>query len=113
VSASAHGAWQDWSAALDRILSDVASIADEACPSCGAKNLHIAFTGNPETRLGYASLWCDTSMDGIFTSRLHIPAGVAVIPVGLPAEERLQLVPNFHVVPPTPVDGDDTETVTF
>lgn len=110
MAVPSHGSWEDWSAALDRVLNGSSMISDEPCPSCGAKDLHIAFTGDVTTMLGYASFWCGTSMDGIFTSRLHLPTGVEIIPLGLPPEDRRRIVPNFYVIPPSSSNGD-TESI--
>jgi hypothetical protein len=109
-AAVAPGSWDSWFAAFENVYADPSRISEEMCPSCGTTDLRIAFTGDEETRIGYASLWCQTCLDGIFTSRLHIPPGVDVVPFGLPAEERAKLVPNFHVIAPSPTEDEDSES---
>jgi hypothetical protein len=108
-----HASWGDWVEVFDRVYADPRSVESEACPTCGARTLRIAFTGSEDERVGYASFWCDTSMDGIFTSRLRIPPGLPIIPFGLPPEERRQLVPNFQVIPPASIEGDDEVSFTM
>jgi hypothetical protein len=53
-------------------------------------------------------------MDGIFTSRLHLPPGVSVVSPGLPREERRKIVPDYFIIPPSPsTDGDDVDATVF
>jgi hypothetical protein len=111
--AAAANSWDTWIAVFDQVYAGPLKIAEEACHSCGATDLRIAFTGDQDARIGYASFWCQTCLNGICTCRLHIPAGVDVLPFGLPAEERRKLVPNFHLVPPAPTEDDDSESAVF
>ena len=110
---STHASWGEWVAVFERVYADPGSVANEACPTCGAHTLRLAFTGDEDDRIGYASFWCGTSMDGIFTSRIHIPAGAEIIPFGLPPEERAKLVPGYYYIPPAPIEGDDEESFTL
>jgi hypothetical protein len=110
---STHASWGDWIKVFDRVYANPSAVGAEACPTCEAHTLHVAFTGDEDDRIGYASFWCDTSMDGIFTSRIEIPRGVPIIPFGLPPEDRRAIVPNFHVIPPAPVEGDDEISFTM
>ena len=108
-----RGSWDEWVRALERVLANLDSIGDVPCPTCGAHTLRIVFTGDEDDRIGYANFWCDTSMDGIFTSRIHVPGGVPMLPFRLPGEERLKYVPNYAIIPPAPTEDDDSESVTF
>jgi hypothetical protein len=88
-------------------------IGGERCPSCGARDLRIAFTGDEGPRIGYASFWCQNCFNGIFTSRLHIPAGVQMVPFDLSAEDREKIIPRFNIIPPAPAEDDDSESAVF
>jgi hypothetical protein len=110
---TAHASWGEWVAVFERVYADPGLIGSEACPTCGAHTLHLVFTGDEDDRIGYASFWCSTSMDGIFTSRLHIPPGADMIPFGLQPEERAKIVPGFYYIPPAPIEGDDEESFTL
>ena len=108
-----QGPWEEWAKAFERVYANLESIPEEPCPTCGAHTLRIVFTGDEDDRIGYANFWCDTSMDGIFTSRIHVPAGVPMLPFKLSPEERRKHVPNYVIVPPAPAEDDDSESVTF
>jgi hypothetical protein len=102
-----HAPWDEWIVAFERVHADPAIIGRVECPTCGARTLRIVYTADADDRVGYASFWCDTSMDGIFTSRIEVPSGVPIIPFGLPPEERARCVPNYAIIPPAAADGED------
>jgi hypothetical protein len=68
---SAH--FSAWATVLGQILTDGGDVSDEACPTCGQKTLHLVYSGSLEDRLGYATLWCTTSRDGIFSGSMRVP----------------------------------------
>jgi len=68
--------FQDWADALGLLLRSPSERRSFRCPNCGVRALQIVYVGNPESRVGYCSLWCDNCRYGIQPSRVIIPDGV-------------------------------------
>ncbi|MBU2669852.1 hypothetical protein KOI35_40715 [Actinoplanes bogorensis] len=60
----------------------------------------ITYTGDPESRIGFATLWCDVGLDGIFLSRVGIPEGAEMLSFDSTTEERAAVLPNVRLIPP-------------
>jgi hypothetical protein len=112
-AAAGVGSWEAWVTAFEKVYANPSRIAEVRCPSCGARDLRIEFTGDEGPRIGYASFWCQNCFNGIFTSRLHIPAGIQVVPFDLPPEDREKIIPRFNVIPPDPSEDEDSESAVF
>ena len=52
------------------------------CPACGEGDVQLGFIGSEESRLGYAVLWCPKCMKGGYISRVSIPEGWPMLPIG-------------------------------
>lgn len=48
------------------------------CPDCGLPRLQVRFIVNPDTRVGYALLWCAACLRGVLVSRDRAPEGMPV-----------------------------------
>ncbi|MGI5212379.1 hypothetical protein [Plantactinospora sp. CA-290183] len=97
-------AWYD---AYGEAYSALPGRSDLRCPNCGHRALRIVFTGHVEDRVGYASFWCDNCRYGIHISRVSVPDGVEILPLGESAERRRRVVPDYRIVPPP--DRDDVD----
>ncbi len=100
--------WEGWMDAYQEILADPG--ARPGCPSHGDGTVHVAFTGDLETRLGYATVWCDACHEGIAISRGYAPAGLPLLPFGLDPAERARTIPaDVELLPPDPYVEDGEE----
>lgn len=70
---------------------DVTSVS---CPDCGARQLALRYVVDPDTRIGYALLWCDANLHGITVSRVQAPEGASIFPLGEPS--AVEGVPDFY-----------------
>lgn len=95
-----HATFEEWYAAYAEVYQALPGDAHVRCPNCGYDRLHIAFTGLPADRVGFASFWCDHCRYGLHFSRASVPDGVAVIPIDLPDAEHARLVPDYTLVRP-------------
>ena len=98
--------FQLWTDALHSVLEQHAV----HCPNCGADALRIVFVGNPDTRVGYCSFWCDTCRYGIRPSRVLIPDGADFFPFDTDPSVVVSAMADFReVYPDDDVDDDDEE----
>lgn len=49
------------------------------CPECGHSRIEYELVGYPESRMGYALLWCPACHKGMNISRFKVPDGVAML----------------------------------
>ncbi len=93
--------------AYEQIARALPAATSVACPSHGDGRVHVVYTGDPDSRIGYAIAWCDACHEGVSLDRLHVPAGVEMLPFGASGEERAKVVPpDVRLLPPDPyLDG--------
>jgi hypothetical protein len=102
--------WEAWVDALERVIAALPDKIDVACPSHGDGTVQLLYTGDPEDRIGYATVWCDTCHEGIASGRAKVPPGVEMVPFGASREERAaRIPPDVRLLPPDPAPGDDDE----
>lgn len=99
--------WEAWMDAFLRIHAAAPKPVSVDCPSCGRGNVHVTYTGDPSTRIGYAIAWCDACLKGIYLSRVEIPDGAEMFTFDTPEAEVDALVPNVTLIQPDPWFGDD------
>ncbi|MFG1673094.1 hypothetical protein [Micromonospora sp. NPDC049282] len=100
--------WEAWLAAYNRIRDAAPKSVEVTCPSCGRGRVHVSWTGDPVTRIGYAVVWCDACEKGIYLSRVGVPDGVEMFTFDTPEEVRDAAVPDVELIPPDPfVDESD------
>ena len=97
---------RDWLLAYSRLYESLPRDAHIACPNCGHDALRVAFVADPGDSSGYAEFWCGNCLFGLWLSRVPIPEGVAVLPIGLSPEDLVKHIPNFKIVRDD--GGDDT-----
>ncbi|WP_143133637.1 hypothetical protein [Actinoplanes philippinensis] len=71
--------------------------------------MHITYTGSPESRIGFATMWCDVGHHGIFLPRVGIPEGAEMLSFDATAEERAAVIPEIDLIPTDPYTPDDGE----
>lgn len=80
-----------------RVLAQASGQRDRThlgeCPDCGLFRLQVRFIVNPDTRVGYALLWCAACLRGISVSRVRAPEGMPVRSLDDPAST--EGVPDF------------------
>jgi hypothetical protein len=102
--------WAAWWDALEQVVSALPEQVSVPCPSHGDGTVQVAYTGDPDDRIGYATAWCDTCHEGIATGRARVPVGVDMIPFGAPRDERAKVIPpNVRLLPPDPYSEDYEE----
>lgn len=99
--------WKEWAETFRVVAADLSALSAVACPNCGARTLGVAFYGPANWDAATGFLWCDTCLQGISASRMEVPEGAEVIPVGTPPEEWPVQMPDYTVVRPTDDDFID------
>jgi hypothetical protein len=89
--------YDQWLDAFDIAYRAVPGPYDLACPNCGHHRLDVVFTGDLDRLVGYAAFWCDHCMQGIVTSRIHIPESAVIRDIHLPEEQREPRIPDFQL----------------
>jgi hypothetical protein len=102
--------FQDWADALYSLSRSPSERRSFPCPNCGVRALQIVYVGNPESHVGYCSLWCDNCRYGIQPSRVIIPDGVDFFPFSTDPDVVAAAIPDFReVYPDEDVDDEDEE----
>lgn len=99
--------WEAWFDAFTRIRDAWPERIDVPCPDGDRGKLHITYTGNPESRVGFATLWCDAGRNGIFLPRVGIPDGAEMLSFNATPEERAAAIPEIRLIPTDPYEADD------
>ena len=99
--------WEAWFDAFTAIRDAWPTRIEVPCPDGDGGRLHITYTGNPESRIGFATLWCDVGRNGIFLSRVGIPEGADMLTFDATPEERAAVIPNIRLIPADPYVPDE------
>jgi hypothetical protein len=99
--------WEAWFDAFMRIQEASPGRIDLPCPDGDHGRLHITYTGNQETRIGFATLWCDVGRNGIFLPKVGIPDGADMLAFDTTPEERAAVIPEIRLIPTDPYIPDD------
>jgi len=70
------------------------------CPNGDHGRVRVFYTGDPETRIGTAIVWCPDCRQGIYVSRVGIPPGAETLPFDATQEEGDAAVPPAVVLLP-------------
>lgn len=70
-----------WLKALSRLNVGADKEAAEPCPNCGRNQIRTRYIANPESRVGYALIWCDACLHGVSVSRVRAPDGAPIWPI--------------------------------
>ncbi|MBL7256221.1 hypothetical protein [Paractinoplanes lichenicola] len=103
--AGAQRRWEAWFDAFTRIRDAWPVRVEALCPDGDGGRLHITYTGSSESRIGFATLWCDVARDGIFLPRVGIPEGAEMLAFDATPEERAAVMPEIRLIPTDPYDG--------
>ncbi|GAA1822638.1 hypothetical protein HC028_15225 [Planosporangium flavigriseum] len=104
-----QGVWKAWMDAFGCIQNAAPDEVSVDCPSCGDGKVKISYTGDPQSRIGYAILWCDACLRGIHLSRVGIPEGVDMLTFDSTDEEHDAAVPDVHLLAPDPWIEDEDD----
>ncbi|MCY1141863.1 hypothetical protein OWR29_28030 [Actinoplanes sp. Pm04-4] len=94
--------WEAWFDAFTRIRDAWPERIYVPCPDGDDGRLHITYTGSPENRIGFATLWCDVGRNGIFLPRVGIPEGADMLSFDATPEERAAVIPDIRLIPTDP-----------
>lgn len=92
--------FEAWLDAYDAMYAALPARGGATCPECGQATLRLVFTGDPERRLGWAQLWCESCNLGIHISRTAVPDGAPMNDRTAPIADRPHPVPNYTLVTP-------------
>ncbi|WP_037671364.1 hypothetical protein [Streptomyces griseus] len=67
-----------WLKALARWSTASETDATAACPHCGRGEVRLRYVVDPDSRVGFALMWCDACGHGISVSRVRAPEGAPV-----------------------------------
>jgi hypothetical protein len=96
--------WKAWMEVFADLAEDLSRLPDTPCPNCGAQTLGVAFYGPPGLGSATGLLWCGTCLQGVSASRMTVPEGAEVIPLGTPPEQWPVAMPDFEIVRPAEDD---------
>jgi hypothetical protein len=65
------------------------------CPRCNARRLDFQYVGDLESRLGYLDVWCCNCKRGTHISRVEVPEGVDMLPMGSSADVLRRRIPAY------------------
>ncbi|MEU4161168.1 hypothetical protein [Actinoplanes sp. NPDC026670] len=99
--------WEAWFDAFTRMRDAWPDRIEELCPDGDQGRMHITYTGSPETRVGFATMWCDVGRHGIFLPRVGIPEGAEMLGFDATPEQRAAVIPNITLIPTDPYSPDD------
>ncbi|WP_045748127.1 hypothetical protein [Actinoplanes rectilineatus] len=94
--------WEAWFDAFTRIRDAWPDQIDVPCPDGDHGQLHITYTGDPVSRVGFATIWCDAGRNGIFLSRVGIPEGAEMLSFDATPEQRAAVIPDIDLIPTDP-----------
>jgi hypothetical protein len=101
--------YSEWQPVLNHLIQQPEDAAGTPCPTCGQKTLHVLFAGDLATRVGFASVWCSTSEDGVISGRLRVPPNHEMVTW----EQHRERITPFTVIPAEEIPSDDVETKQF
>ncbi|GAA1643094.1 hypothetical protein [Actinoplanes couchii] len=101
--------WEAWFTAFTTMRDAWPARVDVPCPDGDQGRLHITYTGNPESRVGFATMWCEVGRNGIFLPRVGIPDGAEMLPFDATPEERAAVLPDINLIPADPYTPDEEE----
>ena len=93
-----QGTWEAWFDAFTRIRDAWPTPVDVRCPDGDGGRLHITYTGDPESRIGFATLWCEVGRNGIFLPRVGIPQGAEMLGFDATPEQRAAAIPDITLI---------------
>lgn len=95
--------WNSWYQAFLQISRAWPAEINVPCPNSDHGRVRVSYTGDPETRIGMAVVWCPDCRQGIYLSRVGIPPGAAMLTFDATEEEADAAVPSDVVLlPPDP-----------
>jgi hypothetical protein len=100
--------WESWYQAFLKVHEARPADVDVPCPNSDHGRVRISYTGDPETRIGMAIVWCAECRQGIHLSRVGIPAGADMLTFdATEAEEDAAVPPDIEILPPDPAPPSD------
>lgn len=103
----APAAWAAWMDAFADITENLSTLADKSCPNGDARTLRAVFVGPPGLGAASGFFWCDTCLHGVSVSRMGVPAGADVIPIGQPQPDWPVVMPEYTLVWPQDEDQEE------
>ena len=64
-----------WLKVFGAIAKGSQSLEHATCPRCHAPELRAQFVASPTDLIGYAAMWCQNCLHGIWVSRAKVPDG--------------------------------------
>ncbi|WP_229072236.1 hypothetical protein [Actinoplanes sp. DH11] len=101
--------WEAWFDAFTKIRDAWPTRVDVPCPDGDQGKLCITYTGSRDSRVGFATMWCDVGRDGIFLPRVGIPEGAEMLSFDATPEERAAVIPDISLIPTDPHVPDGTD----
>ena len=102
--------WESWYQAFVKISEAWPAEVNVPCPNSDHGRVRVSYTGDPETRIGTAIVWCPDCRQGIYLSRVGIPPGAEMLPFDATQEEEDAAVPpDVVLLPPDPAPEPDDE----
>ena len=96
--------WEAWYEAFQKLREAWPADIVVPCPNTDHGRVRISYTGDPTTQIGTAIVWCADCRQGIYLSRVGIPADAAMLPFDAPEEAHDAAVPpDIKILPPDPL----------
>ena len=102
--------WEAWYQAFEQISQAWPTEVEVRCPNTDRGRVRVSYTGDPDTRIGMAIVWCPECRQGIYLSRVGIPPGAEMLPFDATQEEEDAAVPpDVVLLPPDPAPRPEDE----
>jgi hypothetical protein len=82
------------------IVDNISNVPALPCPKCKKESIAFQYVGDPQTRVGYLDIWCNSCLHGIHISRVLVPQKASMLPFETQIDEISKYIPNFTQVTP-------------
>lgn len=70
----------------------------QQCPRCNKEAIDFIYVGDPESKIGFMDIWCNSCNYGIHISRVKIPDKSQFVPFDTPLSEFPKRIPSFKLI---------------
>jgi hypothetical protein len=100
----------DWLARYQEVYVSPELVSTLPCPNCGHGDLHLVLVVRKQgDDHGWAAFWCGHCLTGVALDRAELRQGMRTLVTGSDPGAVTEVIPNYRLIPPTPVPVDEEE----